>query len=121
MVTQKNSFTQEKRNTKEDARKEKSVEKEMPSGEQVKGWPAVSLSSKCLESSGWDAESIGRTVCLKVNRPGGTQPNAHWVCSLSSLGTLGMCKALVKGTDGQISRCLQVGKTDAGTISVSQS
>ena len=50
MVTQKNSFTQEKRNTKEDARKEKSVEKERPSGEQVKGWPAVSLSSKCLES-----------------------------------------------------------------------
>ena len=68
---------------------------------------------------------MGRTesfpLCLKVNRPGGMQPNAHWVHSLSCLGTLGTCKALVKGTDGQSSHCLQVGKTDAGTISVSQS
>ena len=49
MVTQKNSFTQEKRNTEEDARKEKSVEKEMPSREQAKGWPAASL-SRCSDS-----------------------------------------------------------------------
>ena len=50
MLTWKNSFTQEKRNTKEDARKEKSVEKERPSREQLKGWPAASLSSRCSDS-----------------------------------------------------------------------